>query len=394
MNPDTFACPLTGPGVGAVAVVLLTGPRAAEILARMCSSPRLAQLPIGESLLAHLHHPPHQNAAPPAPIDQALIIRTGDSQYELHLHGGIAVMGETQSALQAAAHDGRGARSYSACPARPGSHPSRSPPRPRLRQTPAAARHLLHQPAAWQRGCALVHVARGSKSAAHLWRFHAAIQWLLERSRTLQFLLTPARIALIGAPNVGKSTLANTLLGRPVSITSELAGTTRDWVDAQAIFSAPSSAPASGTASGGRVEIPVTLVDTAGIRPPADALESESIARTHGQAAAADVIILLFDATRPPTPEELARAHHYRARTVLAINKTDAASILPAALQSLSAVNISARTKTGLDALMQAILQQLDLSAYLSRNPLPSTPASSPCSTNYPVPMIWHPSAV
>lgn len=358
MNTDTFACPLTGPGVGAIAVILLAGPRAAEILSRVCSSQRVAQLPIGQSHLAHLCHPSPGDAQPPSPIDQALIIRAGDCDFELHLHGGVAVMREAQSALQAAGATVVGGLDAIPPAAPPGLCPADAEVLSALAgaQTQTAAQLLLRQPAAWQRWRTRWSAwLAAQETSAHLWRFHAAVQWLLECSRTLQFLLTPARVALIGAPNVGKSTLANALLGRPVSITSDLAGTTRDWVDAQAIFSAPT------TTASEPIEIPITLIDTAGIRLPADPLESESIARTHHQAQSADVIILLFDATRPTTAEELESVHDYPARTVLAINKTDAAAALPEALFALDAVRISARTHAGLDSLMSAALRQLGL---------------------------------
>ena len=122
------------------------------------------------------------------------------------------------------------------------------------------------------------------------------------------------RVAIMGPPNAGKSTLANALLGRAVSITSEQAGTTRDWVDAQAVLVAGDGALA--------VHVPVVLVDTAGVRNTPDELERESIRRAHHQAAAADVLVLLLDGTRAVSAEETELLERYD-RAVVAVNKMD-----------------------------------------------------------------------
>jgi tRNA modification GTPase len=109
----------------------------------------------------------------------------------------------------------------------------------------------------------------------------------------------------------------------------------------------------------------VLLVDTAGLRETGDALERASIARTHRQAAQADVIVLLFDATRGPTSDELALLDSYQNRPlVLAANKIDAVSgPLAAAYADLGAWPVSAKTHRGLDTVMTAALGQLDLGA-------------------------------
>ena len=107
------------------------------------------------------------------------------------------------------------------------------------------------------------------------------------------------------------------------------------------------------------------MTDTAGIRDTVDPLEQLSIARTQDQAALAEVVIFVLDATREPSRDELTRLNSCQARpTVIAINKTDSARGLPPALAALpSAIAISAKTHAGLDALMAATLAQLDLVA-------------------------------
>jgi tRNA modification GTPase len=87
------------------------------------------------------------------------------------------------------------------------------------------------------------------------------------------------RLAIIGKPNAGKSTLINLLSGREVAIVSDIAGTTRDVVTATLDI-------------GG---YPVTLADTAGMRVTDEAIEAEGVRRARAQAAQADVVIAVID---------------------------------------------------------------------------------------------------
>ena len=86
-------------------------------------------------------------------------------------------------------------------------------------------------------------------------------------------------VAILGAPNAGKSTLLNTLAGREAAITSEHAGTTRDVIEVRMDL-------------GG---LPVTLLDTAGLRETTDAVESIGIARARARASEADMRVFLAD---------------------------------------------------------------------------------------------------
>jgi len=183
---------------------------------------------------------------------------------------------------------------------------------------------------------------------------HAAAQWVLERSRSLRFLLEPPRVAIVGPTNAGKSTLANTLLGRQMAITSSIAGTTRDWVDAETTFVADD------------VQVAVTLVDTAGVRETADQLERESIKRTLQQADDADVIVLLMDGSRPQTAADKTLLQRYP-RSILTINKSDLGE------PSDKGLRISAKTGAGLDALMLAVLARLDLAKIRTDEPFAFT---------------------
>ena len=92
-------------------------------------------------------------------------------------------------------------------------------------------------------------------------------------------------VAIIGPPNAGKSSLMNALARRDVAITSAIAGTTRDVIEVALDL-------------GG---YPVVLADTAGLRVVSDALEEEGVRRARARAAAADLRLLVLDATQPGT---------------------------------------------------------------------------------------------
>jgi tRNA modification GTPase len=199
----------------------------------------------------------------------------------------------------------------------------------------------------------VVRVDRGEA----LWKLQSAVQWVLRRSERLRLLLEPARVAIVGAPNVGKSTLANALLGRTASITSDVAGTTRDWVESACVFVGK---PEAGSREP-EVAVPVVLVDTAGVRETGDAIERVAIERTHEQVRGADVVVVVLDGSREVTAEERAMVEGYVKADipcVVVVNKADLpseASVVPEALQ------VSALRGGGLESLMAAVLAKVDL---------------------------------
>ena len=97
-----------------------------------------------------------------------------------------------------------------------------------------------------------------------------------ERSAALRSGL---RVALVGRPNVGKSSLLNRLSRRERAIVTDLPGTTRDLLESEIVLEG----------------VPITLLDTAGIRVTTDAVEQLGIARSHDALASADLVLLLFD---------------------------------------------------------------------------------------------------
>ena len=152
-----------------------------------------------------------------------------------------------------------------------------------------------------------------------------------------QHLTQPWRVVIAGAPNVGKSSLANALAGYQRSVVSPQPGTTRDAVSA-------------------RIAVdgwPIELTDTAGLRSGADDLEEAGIEQARDVVASADLCLWLLDGSAPPVwPEETIAKLHY------VVNKID----LPAAWdirEAASALAVSARTGAGVADLVQALANWL-----------------------------------
>jgi tRNA modification GTPase len=161
---------------------------------------------------------------------------------------------------------------------------------------------------------------------------------LLETARRGRLLREGCRVALIGAPNVGKSLLFNALLGASRAIVTPVAGTTRDLLTERCDI-------------GG---LAVTLVDTAGVRDSDEPVEQEGIARARQAADAADVRVVVLDRSRPlpaDRPVDLDAAG-----AVIVANKCD----LPSAWgpdDGPGAIEASALTGDGLEAVRRAIVR-------------------------------------
>ncbi len=347
-DTETIFAPASGAGAAAIAVLRLSGAETGAVLRAVAGR----QPPPRHASLRRL-----RNAAGET-LDHALVLwlpgpasYTGEDSAELHLHGGRAVVAAVADALAAA-----GAR-----PAEPGEFTRRAFLNGKLdlvaaeavadlvaAETEAQRRQALRQlegalgdlyrswsarllalmageealidfpdedlPPALAAAAAAERAALAADIAAHLADSHRG-----ERLREgLVFAVT-------GPPNVGKSSLVNALAGRDVAIVSALPGTTRDALETRLIL-------------GG---VPVTLVDTAGLRETADPIEAEGVRRARAHAAAADLVLALSEAGSP------APAREHGSVPVLAIaTKTDLGGAVPP-----GALGVSAATGAGLAAL-------------------------------------------
>jgi len=152
---------------------------------------------------------------------------------------------------------------------------------------------------------------------AALTAVRADLEQLVAEARQGELLREGLRVAIVGRPNVGKSSLLNLLSRRERAIVTDLPGTTRDLLESELVLDG----------------VPLTLLDTAGIRETGDRVEQLGIARSREALAAADVVLLLFDLSAGWTAaDEALRALVPAGVPLLVVgNKADAAGV-PAGL--------------------------------------------------------------
>lgn len=156
-----------------------------------------------------------------------------------------------------------------------------------------------------------------------------------------QALKNGVTVAIVGEPNVGKSTLLNTLIGDDRAMVSNIAGTTRDTIEA------------TTTIDGIRYR----FIDTAGLRTTDDSLEQMGIDRTYRAIEKANIILHLVSADNPEFPAiDITDSQHY----IKVINKIDNFTLSKDVCKD--AVYISAKQEIGIDELRQRIRQTTDTS--------------------------------
>ncbi len=345
---DTIFAPASGAGQAALCVVRVSGARTREVVGALCSLP-----PPREARLRAI-----RNVSGEA-LDQGLVLWfpgpasfTGEDSAELHLHGGRAVLAAVSDALVTA-----GAR-----PAEPGEFSRRAFLNGRMdlleaeaigdliaAETEAQRRQAMRQMegalGALLRGWSerLLHLLASQEALidfpdedlppeveaaamSHLARLQAEIDAHLADDRRGERLREGLVFAVIGAVNAGKSTLINDLAERDAAIISPIPGTTRDVLEIRLDI-------------GG---VPVTLLDTAGLRETEDPIEAEGVRRARARMAEADLVLHLSSAAEPP-PD-------VAAPLLLVDSKTD---LTPASRPG--AIGISAATGAGMDTLRDAL---------------------------------------
>jgi tRNA modification GTPase len=163
----------------------------------------------------------------------------------------------------------------------------------------------------------------------------AEVEHLLATAPAGRIAHKGARIALVGAPNAGKSSLLNALLGYERAIVTPIPGTTRDYLEAPLEIAG----------------VPITAVDTAGVRETDDPVERAGVERALGIAQEADLVLYLADPTQPrPEPPDLPWE-----RVIKVATKAD----LPALWEEAGFIRVSSQTGSGLETLQKAIHDKL-----------------------------------
>ena len=179
------------------------------------------------------------------------------------------------------------------------------------------------------------------------------LERIVESSRRRRGLIEGFRVAIVGKPNVGKSSLLNALLSYERAIVSEIAGTTRDTIEEQVRI-------------GSHI---IRLIDTAGIRQTEDRVERIGVERSLLSLEEADIVIALFDLSRPWDEEDEEILQRIRAlkeegrELIVALNKSDLPPKLDAdrSLAPFEPIAISARRH--FTRLMEELERRLDASA-------------------------------
>jgi tRNA modification GTPase len=383
-SSDTIAAIATAvaPGEGSVAIVRISGPQAEAIGRRLFVAPGQQTWDSHRVLYGHVVDP-----ATGERIDEALLLLmraprsfTRETVVELQGHGGLLAVQRVLALVLAA-----GARR-----ALPGEFSQRAFLNGRLDLTQAEALAQLvsarsrraaqlamagldgglQQCLGGLRGRLLDQLAElearvdfeedlppldGAAVTAELAAVRTALVQLVAESRQGELLHNGLRVAIIGRPNVGKSSLLNRLSQRERAIVTDLPGTTRDLLESELVLDG----------------VPLTLLDTAGIRDTADPIEQLGIARSREALAAADAVLLLFDLSVGWTAADQALLDQVPAGAVLLIagNKADAAGVpvglvAPDALASTppasgqSLVCCSALAGSGTDGLVHELLRR------------------------------------
>lgn len=357
---ETIAAIATANGIGSISILRLSGDRSYEIALKLTQK---SQLQPRFATLTSLHH--NDGTL----IDEAIVLYfqaprsfTGEEVVEFQCHGGYVV---AESLLRAVLSEG-------ARLAEPGEFSKRAFLNGRLDLTQAeaiaalieaksddAARILARQMKGELRGYiegirdSLLEILAYSEVVidyaeedlpqdvveqieVKLEKIKATLFKTLESSRRRSGLMQGFRVAIIGKPNVGKSSLLNALLDYERAIVSDIAGTTRDTIEEQVRI---------GTHL-------IRLVDTAGIRNAHDEIEQIGIERSISAIENADVVIALFDSSRAIDEEDraiidLIERYRHEKPFICLLNKSDLPVLFDSAtIEGYNPIRLSCKQDT------------------------------------------------
>lgn len=357
---DTIYALATAPGRGGVAVVRISGPQALQTGLTLS---RRETLPPRTAVFSPLYDPRDNSL-----IDKALLLYfaapasfTGEDVLEFHIHGGQAV----STALQQALGTLPGLRL-----AEPGEFTKRAFENEKLDLTEAEAiadlvdaqtqaqriqaldqlsgslsrlyngwadhlkKLLAHQEADLEFPEEDLPSALGTQTRNEIEKLKNEIESHLHDGRRGEILRDGLSIAILGAPNAGKSSLLNALAQRDAAIVSDIAGTTRDIIDVRLDLNG----------------YPVIVSDTAGLRVSDDQIETEGVRRARARAQDAHIKLILFDAIKLQDQSSLDLIDD---QSLIVYTKTDLAPA-PAGAQG-----ISLHTGEGLEDLIKTLTQRV-----------------------------------
>lgn len=369
---DVIAAVSTGLTVSAIGIVRLTGDGCAQVAGNIFTPNNkkpLSEAPDRKLVLGTLKD--KQGRV----IDTCLAVYTrgpnsytGEDTVEIHTHGSPAVLGAALDALYA----------YGAKPAKRGEFTKRAFLNGRLGLTQAEAVIDLIEAETADAAANAAGQVEGvlQKKLAPIYdeltdlcsHFHAVLDYpdediddfrlkdytntLKNSAKALHALLATygqGRIlrqgvaaAIVGKPNVGKSSLLNALAGYERVIVTEIAGTTRDTVEETVMLGATR----------------LRLIDTAGIRQTDDKIEAMGVERSKSAAEHADLLLYLCDGSQKLTEEDLAVIDEYADHkcAIALINKSDLSKkVLPSDLPFATIIYVSAKTGEGLDQLSDVV---------------------------------------
>ncbi|NII10698.1 tRNA uridine-5-carboxymethylaminomethyl(34) synthesis GTPase MnmE [Oleiagrimonas sp. C23AA] len=362
-HTETIAAIATAPGAGGVGIVRVSGPRAADI---------------ANAMLGHAPTPRHAHFAAFRQADGALIDRglvlyfpapnsyTGEHVLELQGHGSVITLdsllrrvcvlgarlarpgefteraflnGKLDLAQAEAVADLIAARSQSAARAALGSLEGVFSRRVQaLLEALIALR--VHVEAAIDFPEEEIDFLADPVIGQQLGELRQQLQTLLTEARRGLRLNDGLRVAIVGRPNVGKSSLLNALAGADRAIVTEIAGTTRDVLREQLVFDG----------------VAVELIDTAGLRDSDDPVEREGVRRARAQLEHADVALLVTDAENLQGDIAALEALPATPQRLVVINKIDRDGGSPGRdVEKRELLRLSAQSGVGLDTLREAL---------------------------------------